>query len=528
MKVLVVDDQPDVVEGILDGVNWEKLKIEKAYGSNNAAQARSVLEREKIDILLCDIEMPGEDGLSLVSWVQEKDRSIKCIFLTAHADFSYAQKALQLAAADYLLQPASYESIEEAILRAEEQLQVERLSHVYAAMGKNVEREAPSFYKHLLRDYVLGIRTDGEEIAKKSGSFGFLASEVVYRCVLIGLQTQETQVMEATLLGYGIQNVLEELFSPGVSQVTVIPMEEGILLALLAFEKSEGKDGYKALYRGMKTFYRFSQRKLELECSLYFGRQPITFPLLPEEYVRLKELHKNNVTRQGGVILPKRGESTIKNKPDYAKWDNLLRQGFGSTVREEIHAYLEEMGNKGGLNREALFQFHEGFMQSFFGVIQQYNNKVQDIFNETFDYNEMLQAYTSLPQLLKFVDFATEYVESKQKKETDDSRSQIERVLDFIQKNLVHDIGRSEIAKAVYLNPEYLSRLFKKEMGMGLNEYLVQERMKLAKSLLQSTSFPVSIVASKVGYTNFSHFAKVFKSIAGVSPSEYRKISKKE
>lgn len=65
MKILVVDDQPDVVAGILDGVNWRALHVEKAYSALSAAEAKDLLLREKIDILLCDIEMPGESGLSL-------------------------------------------------------------------------------------------------------------------------------------------------------------------------------------------------------------------------------------------------------------------------------------------------------------------------------------------------------------------------------------------------------------------------------------------------------------------------------
>lgn len=92
MKILVVDDQPDVVAGILDGVNWRALHVEKAYSALSAAEAKDLLLREKIDILLCDIEMPGESGLSLVSWLQKQGRETKCIFLTAHADFPYAQK----------------------------------------------------------------------------------------------------------------------------------------------------------------------------------------------------------------------------------------------------------------------------------------------------------------------------------------------------------------------------------------------------------------------------------------------------
>lgn len=74
MKILVVDDQPDVVAGILDGVNWRALHVEKAYSALSAAEAKDLLLREKIDILLCDIEMPGESGLSLVAWLQKQGR----------------------------------------------------------------------------------------------------------------------------------------------------------------------------------------------------------------------------------------------------------------------------------------------------------------------------------------------------------------------------------------------------------------------------------------------------------------------
>ena len=176
MKVLVVDDQPDVAAGILDGVDWRALHVEKAYSALSAAEAKALLLREKIDILLCDIEMPGENGLSLVAWLRKEGLQTKCIFLTAHADFPYAQKALQLGAVDYLLQPASYQNIETAIRGAAEQLQEERLSQVYEALGKSVERETLDFRRNVLREYLLGIRRGPQKVAEKAAAFGLLAS----------------------------------------------------------------------------------------------------------------------------------------------------------------------------------------------------------------------------------------------------------------------------------------------------------------------------------------------------------------
>ena len=101
-------------------------------------------------------------------------------------------------------------------------------------------------------------------------------------------------------------------------------------------------------------------------------------------------------------------------------------------------------------------------------------------------------------------------------------KSRIEEVLAYIHKNIQKNITRQDVADAIYLNPEYLSRLFHKEQGMKLSDYILQEKMNIGRHLLETTNFSVSIIASKVGYSNFSHFAKAFKRIFGLSPSEFR------
>lgn len=70
MTVLVVDDQINVVNGIVSGVDWAGAGVSKVLHAYNAAMARDILENQPVDILLSDIEMPVEDGLSLLRWVR--------------------------------------------------------------------------------------------------------------------------------------------------------------------------------------------------------------------------------------------------------------------------------------------------------------------------------------------------------------------------------------------------------------------------------------------------------------------------
>ncbi len=111
MNVLIIDDQPDVVEGIRLGIDWNFLAVSHIFHAYNSEAAKSVIEQEEVDIALCDIEMPNGSGLELFEWACEAYPDIKFIFLTSHADFAYAQQALKLGGFDYLVQPAPYELI---------------------------------------------------------------------------------------------------------------------------------------------------------------------------------------------------------------------------------------------------------------------------------------------------------------------------------------------------------------------------------------------------------------------------------
>lgn len=118
MNVLIVDDQPEVVESMVTGVNWEKIPVEQVFTAYSVKEAQSVFERERIDVLLCDIEMPPTNGFALLRWAQERFSGLVCIFLSAHAEFEYAQEAVKLGSFDYILQPAPYAEIEAAVERA--------------------------------------------------------------------------------------------------------------------------------------------------------------------------------------------------------------------------------------------------------------------------------------------------------------------------------------------------------------------------------------------------------------------------
>lgn len=99
-----------------------------------------------------------------------------------------------------------------------------------------------------------------------------------------------------------------------------------------------------------------------------------------------------------------------------------------------------------------------------------------------------------------------------------------QQVIDYLENNYWRKVSLEEAARTVYLNPVYLSAIFKQETGYTFSEYLTLLRMEKAKKLL-AAQFSVKEVAGKVGYADCNYFCRVFKKVTGITATAYRKSS---
>lgn len=118
MKILLVDDEVTMLNILGRAIHWKELGIIDLYKAKNAGEAKQILQSERIDIVICDIEMPRESGLELIAWIQGLYPDVVNIILTAHADFNYARSAISIGVYRYLLKPVSFEEMEETIRSA--------------------------------------------------------------------------------------------------------------------------------------------------------------------------------------------------------------------------------------------------------------------------------------------------------------------------------------------------------------------------------------------------------------------------
>lgn len=137
MTLLIVNDEILTLNILEKDILWKEYGIDIVYTANDGQSARKVIEEKEVDILLCDIEMPGEDGIKFVRWIREQNIPIECIFLTCHANFAYARDAIMLDCKNYILFPAKSEEIGEAVRKVAVHIKEKREKEIFVEYGKN-------------------------------------------------------------------------------------------------------------------------------------------------------------------------------------------------------------------------------------------------------------------------------------------------------------------------------------------------------------------------------------------------------
>lgn len=99
----------------------------------------------------------------------------------------------------------------------------------------------------------------------------------------------------------------------------------------------------------------------------------------------------------------------------------------------------------------------------------------------------------------------------------------IDKIISFIDNNFQRNISVIQMAEYLGINRSYFSTLFKKRMGLSVQEYLIQYRMNKAKEMLVHSNYTISEIAFSTGYTDYFSFIKSFKKNTGSTPKEYRK-----
>ena len=114
-KVMIVDDEPIIVEGLSRSIAWEKWNCKVAATAHDGLEGKKIIEEIHPDIVFMDICMPEMDGLAMIAAIHSQFPDLEVCVLTGYRDFEYAKEAIRLGVTRFLLKPSNMDELEEAI-----------------------------------------------------------------------------------------------------------------------------------------------------------------------------------------------------------------------------------------------------------------------------------------------------------------------------------------------------------------------------------------------------------------------------
>lgn len=529
INVLVVDDQTTVLKGIVTGVGFDHLGVDSVVTATGANEARAIMNRMPIHILLCDIEMPGEDGISLVRWVNENYSAIICIFLTSHDSFTYAQQGVKLGCFDYVIQPSPYQEIEAVVKRAIQKLNIQKLQDEMYHFGKYLMKNKQDMLERIVKDLISDMEDSRSRGLRdlKEMEIGLDDNSMIFPTVIDVIMPKNKKAdMPENLVKFILYNILSELMENSHTKIINTTVSPYSYLILMYSEEKTDAD----LSLIFTAFVDYMDTYFHLDTFCYLGNS-VLVPQLFREAQNILQLKNNNVNQKKRIYSM---QDTKLSVPTHSldlsyrisRWESMLQNHHENLVYREICSYIDTLVDEEKANLNNLCFLHQQLTQMFFSILYEQNTKISNIFSDQYTYEEYMDSYKKIDWLKTAIGILMEAVKQKSIMETQDNNL-VNKARTYISNNISQEISVRMVSKYVSLSPEYLTKIFKLQIGSNLKNYIQHEKIEIAKELLETTSLSISLIALQVGYTNFSHFTQIFKKMVNVTPIEYRRLNAK-
>lgn len=533
MTILIIDDDKSMIEMLQATLDWKKMEIETVLTATNIASAKQIFQEQPIDIMICDIEMPGGSGIELLTWVREQGYETRNIFLTNHTKFHYAQTAIKLDTVDFIGKMAPPQELEDALRRAVNIVKTVRVQKRYVDYGRYWEQNSGLLWRQFWQDLITEkippeletiIKTAKDRLLEWYGvdNKPYIPSAYLPMLCTVQLGQENIADWKSQELDYCVYNVISEvLFGTTNSDHIVSLGRENRAYYAVILDECDPEDIQKKSKELVSLFRQY----------LMFGINIYLADNVPIEKIsavvrQLTEADRNNVTEQGGVHIVSLGEKKDPSREGYKQIDMdnlslLLTSGQAFKAIDAVKRYFSGLP-RSQITAQLLQEFHFDFTQVLYSVLSDRHIEAHQLFAKPAAQTLDRHATGSLIDMMKWVSFMTNAVTTVI---TDASRSNtiVGTVKAYIEENYPSHISKADLGALVYLNPDYLAKVFKKETGIALNDYISSVRVEKAKIMLADESISLGDVAMKAGFDYYSYFSTIFKKAVGISPSDYRR-----
>ena len=523
MKALIIDDERYSVKAIVQKIPWgnittEGVEVLQAY---NVEQAKQIIEGGKIDFILCDIEMPRNNGIDLIKWIRREQYPVEVIIITCHEEFQYAKEAISLNVYDYCVKPLDFLQLEITIRNLVASIQKERntrkqsgLGQFYAENKAELERV---FWKKIMEGLYEGNENRMLEEASRIGLEQHLQEGISISVICLKQYNVHLSRWNQDKVKQSVSNVVKGVFDNDMASSRVLSFDSDIVIIGL-------KKDYDWQLKQCREVIKICQELLKIKVCCYIGEK-VPYEKVYSSFLYLRKIAAEDLNHLEGVfvegivgqaieVVPMDIPKIIQEKLEFGRYEEFV---------QEISNWLKQI-ELGEINLSTLQSLQENLIQVIYSHLMKLGITARTLLQEEELKEKYKAASMSFELLIEWVEAVIKKIDTivEERKNSNSRSAAIQKMKDYIELHLTEDITREEIAQAVHLNIDYAARLFKQEEGISIMDYLGKRRIAKAILLMQTTELSISDVAFRSGFINSSHFSTLFKKSIGVSPREFR------
>lgn len=514
-RVLIVDDEALIREGLKVICNWEEMGFTICGDAASGEEALQKILQEKPDLVLMDIKMPGMTGLEIIKKCREADVHSRFIVISGYSDFTYAREAIRYGVENYLTKPVDEDELIPTIKSIKEAMDKENRNSSHLVQ---IRRKA--------KDVILHEIVEGKE-------------------PLENILTKE-DIDELELDADIYQIVIYENFSlsPDSSSYNFADLLKVTNRGEHTFNYFEEDKKKVVLLKGTYALNRFQDflSKYELANPPQSG-SPLDslFLAYGRPVAHLADVHKSYT--EARTLVNRRffcmsGQHTLgyEELPNVEAVTEEIGPGILQKYADDFIGYLQTFNRKKVISTLAELEDYlydvkndisevKLFLTDLYLRIKEGISIVYNNASIPFDSNtSVINFMTDTHYMYEIIQFLSEQCEMIMNSTGNPSRNSVlDDVLYYIDHNYQNNIKLETIAPLFGYNSAYLGKIFSKTVGENFNSYVDHMRIEHSKELLLNKSLKVYEIAERVGYRNVDYFHKKFRKYVGLSPAEFRK-----
>ncbi|TFE30646.1 response regulator [Cohnella luojiensis] len=532
-KVILIDDEDEVREGMKYKTQWAECGFELVGDFENGRDAWDAMESLKPDAVITDICMPFMDGLELTRRIFENCSEVKVVIVTGYEDFDYAKRAIKLKVNDYLLKPLNSQEFTSFLKRMKVELDEDRFRRDdLSRLQSQLHQSLPLLKEQFLEKLATGSMGQ-EEREFGMENYRLRLAGPAYVALIGDLDENQgdgpkLSDADRELHRFGVYNIMQEIIEKEHGGIVFRTREHKI-----AAFYSAPHDQLALQSQTLAKHVRHSVEKyLKRTISIGIGRPCEETRRLPQTFQEALSaldyrfmLGANQTLSIQDVEFGSAADVSVHDNDWEKRMVSAMRTGSKSCVSKALQTGFDDLRTSGTTADKGYGVIHKLLVALMNWISETGLNQESGIEDEVF---AQIQAMKTLDAIQTRLEQECDRILTDlSAKRSNVTLTQMRQAEKFIQDNYMNEeLSLNDVCNHLYMSISYFSTLFKQHTGVTFIEYVTRTRIEQAKQLLAVTSHKTYEIAQRVGYGDPHYFSVIFKRQTGTTPKEYRTLHK--